>query len=249
MDEALYKDIAKHKEISNEKTLELLKKYKATGDSKYRNDIVNGYLKLAVYQATQIAEPWALDDLISEAMLGLVLAVDKFNPKFKVKFSMYALYWMRRQIFLFLKKSNKVPVPSNMKNKYKKQISEFKNKYSRSPEIGDIMEMFECSRYRAYEIQRIVHGISVDWEQLKEVLDYNHNFTVMMSDEKEMLMSVLTDCQKASVVAFINGISIKDQQDTFNVSQEYLDRSISTLAAMYSVGISEDKEDDKSENE
>ena len=210
-------------------------KYKETGDSKYRNDIVTGYLKLAVYQANQMAEAWALDDLISEAMVGLVLAVDKFNPKFKVKFSMYALYWMRRQIFLFLKKSNKVPVPSNIKNKYKKQMTAFKKEHGRRPEIGDIMEIFDCSRYRAYEVQRIVNGTSIDWEKLKNVLNYSHNFTIMLSDEKEMLMSVLTDCQKASVTAFINGISIKDQQDIFNVSQEYLDRAISILATMYNI--------------
>jgi len=235
LDSALYKDISRYKEISNDETLELLKKYKKTGELKYRDAIVTGYLKLAVYQATKMAEAWALDDLISEAMVGLILAVDKFNPKFKVKFSMYALYWMRRQIFLFLKKTNKAPVPSNIKNKYKNKMDLFKKENGRKPEIGDVMELFDCSRYRAYEIQRIISGVSIDWEKLKDVLNYEHNFSVMFSEEKEMLLNILTDCQRASVTAFINGISIKDQQDTLNVSQEYLDRAISILAAIYDV--------------
>ena len=44
----------------------------------------------------------SLDDLISEAYIGLIKAADNFNPKHKVPFPAYACYWIKSQVRSFV---------------------------------------------------------------------------------------------------------------------------------------------------
>src|ERR1700677_1568311 len=67
--------------------------YAETHDSTLRDDLVAAHLGLAEYLARRFAnrgEP--LDDLVQVASLGLIKAVDRFDPGRGVQFSTYATH-------------------------------------------------------------------------------------------------------------------------------------------------------------
>jgi RNA polymerase primary sigma factor len=52
------------------------------------------------------------DDLVQEATVGLVKAVERFDHRREVKFSTYAVWWIRRSILDALAGSNVIRIPS-----------------------------------------------------------------------------------------------------------------------------------------
>ncbi len=67
--------------------------YARTRDPALRDELVSAYLGLAEYLARRFAnrgEP--LDDLVQVASLGLLKALDRFDPERGVEFSTYATH-------------------------------------------------------------------------------------------------------------------------------------------------------------
>lgn len=67
-----------------------------TSYQQYRQQIVTANLRLAVSMAKK--HPRVTDELIQDAIGGLMLAVDKFDPSQGTRFATYATWWIRQQI-------------------------------------------------------------------------------------------------------------------------------------------------------
>lgn len=77
---------------------DLAKKVK-TGDVKARNRMIESNLRLVVKVAKRyISSGMELLDLIEEGNIGLMRAVEKFDPKLGFRFSTYAIWWIRQVI-------------------------------------------------------------------------------------------------------------------------------------------------------
>lgn len=64
---------------------------------KARDTMVNANLRLAYYMAHRLrGNGLSFDDLVQEAILGLMRAVDKFDYRLGYKFSTYAVQWIRQ---------------------------------------------------------------------------------------------------------------------------------------------------------
>jgi len=59
-------------------------------------------------------DPELLMDLIQEGNLGLMRAIDRFDPTFKTRFSTYGVYWIRQAILRALKNRRLVRLPENV---------------------------------------------------------------------------------------------------------------------------------------
>lgn len=71
----------------------------AQGDEKAKNKLIESNLKLVVYVAKRhIIKGISILDLIQEGNIGLMKAVEKFNPEFGNKFATYATWWIRQAI-------------------------------------------------------------------------------------------------------------------------------------------------------
>jgi RNA polymerase sigma-32 factor len=79
--------------------LELARKWRNDGDENALHRLVNAYLRLAVSMASKYKRYGAdMTDLVQEAGIGLMKAAEKFDPERGVRFSTYAVWWIKASI-------------------------------------------------------------------------------------------------------------------------------------------------------
>ena len=85
------------------------------GDLLAKKELVNANLKLVITIARKAIHVSKLPmvDLIQEGNLGLMVAVDKFNPDLGYRFSTYATWWIKQAMFKAISEQSycmKIPV-------------------------------------------------------------------------------------------------------------------------------------------
>lgn len=97
-------EISKYKLLTREQEIELGTKVQEGGDSEAAYILVTANLRLVVKIALEFQRVWMqnLLDLIQEGNIGLMQAVQKFDPYKNVKFSYYASFWIKAYILKFI---------------------------------------------------------------------------------------------------------------------------------------------------
>ncbi|MBW2444919.1 MAG: RNA polymerase factor sigma-32 [Deltaproteobacteria bacterium] len=96
-------ELAHHAPISREEEHELAVRYQEHGDRDAAEKLVLSNLRLVVKIAMQYRRAWTQAlDLIQEGNVGLVQAVERFDPYAGTKLSTYAAYWIRAYVLKFL---------------------------------------------------------------------------------------------------------------------------------------------------
>lgn len=76
------------------------------GDEQARQTLIEHNLRLVTHIAKTYYHPKVeLMDLIQEGNLGLIEAVDRFNPEMGLRFSTFAVWWIRKRILRYLGRS------------------------------------------------------------------------------------------------------------------------------------------------
>ncbi|NIM03901.1 sigma-70 family RNA polymerase sigma factor [bacterium] len=85
-------------QVTEKEMAELFPKIKK-GDGKAKKRMIEGNLRLVISIAKRYS-CYGLDflDLIEEGNVGLIKAIDKYNPKMGYNFSTYAFWWIRQYI-------------------------------------------------------------------------------------------------------------------------------------------------------
>ena len=98
------KSISQYKLLSRDEEQVLIRRMKERGDSRAAHKLVTSNLRLVVKIALDYRRMWMqnLLDLIQEGNIGLMKAVEKFDPDKKVKFSYYASFWIKAYIIKHL---------------------------------------------------------------------------------------------------------------------------------------------------
>lgn len=98
------------------------------GDKKSRDKLANSNLRFVVSIAKKYrGQGMSLEDLISEGNIGLLTAIDKFEPEKGYHFISYAVWWIRQSILKALaEQSRPVRLPLNRSNEMI-QINRAKN--------------------------------------------------------------------------------------------------------------------------
>ena len=126
---------------------QMLARLISQGDAQARDRMVRANLRLVVNIArSYVGKGLALQDLIEEGNLGLLRAVEGFDPEMGTRFSTYASYWIKQSIKRALINSSKtIRIPAYMVellSKWRRATARLNDELGRMPtqeEIGRIL--------------------------------------------------------------------------------------------------------------
>jgi len=96
-------EIRKYEPLTREKERELARVYRETGDRQALLRLITGNLMLVVRIAMSFRRAARnLLDLIQEGNIGLLQAIERFDPELGVRLPTYAAYWVRAYMVKFL---------------------------------------------------------------------------------------------------------------------------------------------------
>lgn len=98
-DRALTRKAMKAELLDAETELALAYAWRDQRDEQALHRLITAYMRLAISMASKFRRYGApMNDLIQEASLGLMKAADKFDPDRGVRFSTYAVWWIKASI-------------------------------------------------------------------------------------------------------------------------------------------------------
>lgn len=139
---AYLKEIGRHKLLSAREEIELSRRMKE-GDREARRRLIQANLRLVVSIARRYQNRGlSFQDLIQEGSLGLIRAVEKFDPGRGFKFSTYATWWIRQGVTRALADKGRiirVPVHVNETiSKLRQAARSFRMANSRNPTMEEL---------------------------------------------------------------------------------------------------------------
>jgi RNA polymerase primary sigma factor len=131
-----------------------------SGDMDARRTMIVSNLKLVVNIAKRyIGRGVELTDLIAEGNLGLMNAVDKFDPERGNKFSTYASWWIRQAISRSIAdqgRTIRLPVHvTDLVNKWLRTSRILTQQFGRRPTISEIAIEMEISEDKVKQIAKL----------------------------------------------------------------------------------------------
>jgi RNA polymerase primary sigma factor len=177
-----FSDIGKLPILTVEEEQEITKLVRE-GDTAAREKMIKSNLRLVVSVAKKYAKyGLPLSDLIEEGNLGLIRAVEKFQPEMGCRFSTYAIWWIRQSIVRSLAKhARTIRLPVNVAetvNRFIRVLGEMVQRLGRDPtssEIASEMKLTPKQITRIIEIIQTPSSLeaeigSEDGNSLKDIL-------------------------------------------------------------------------------
>lgn len=166
----------------------LAERIQTASDPKARQKMLQANLRLVVNIAKKYApsnDPEMLMDLIQEGNLGLMRAVDRFQPGRNTRFSTYGVYWIKQAILRALKSRRIVRLPENVVDRVLEMQRTRQRLYQllgRSATLGEIgqemeatpeeMQRLEMAAAEVVSLDRAVRGVDENEStQLGELLE------------------------------------------------------------------------------
>ena len=134
-------------------------------DQQARELLVRSNLRLVVNIAKKYGDRgMSLGDLIEEGNLGLIRAVDYFDPERGVRFSTYAAWWIKQSIKRsLLMNVRPLHIPTYMVtliNQWRRTAVELEGKLGRTPELQEMADIMQLPVRKAKIINDVVKVLS-----------------------------------------------------------------------------------------
>lgn len=193
--------------INEEQELELARRI-SQGDANARQELCNANLRLVVSIAKRhMGRGLSFLDLIQEGNIGLLKAVDKFDPSKGCKFSTHASWWIQQAISRAISNTGRtVRIPAHLVetiNKMKRIASELTIEYGYEPspkELADALDTDEETIKHWYKISEDIVSLDVKikddedgtiGELIEDKSLSNPIGNILLEEQKEIFKNVL----------------------------------------------------------
>lgn len=170
--------------------------------------MINHNLRLVVSIAKRYARYMDIMDLIISGNIGLIRAVDRFDISMENKFSTYAEWLIKKEIFTELNNnSSNIRIPINRKNKifaFWRNVWRLNYKYGRKLTIYEIalelkMTVKEVEKYILYSKNTTSLDVVIDSDEdetlmdIVAISDFNVEDIILNMDLKERINDILSN--------------------------------------------------------
>jgi len=188
---------------------DLWHRFKASSDQRARERLVVAYSPLVKYVAGRLASalPAHVEeaDLISYGLVGLISAIERFEPEREIRFETYAIPRIRGSIIDELRTQDWVPRSVRARAREIEQVNlRLENKLQRAPTDGEMARALgiDVSAFNESLIQ-ISHSSVAALDELWAVSD--------ASGDRFSLLDTLEDPQAADPVRLVVAHELKDR--------------------------------------
>ena len=159
------KEIDESPLLSAEQEHALAKLVVEKNDPRARDRLVRSNLRLVVNIAKKyVGRGLSLGDLIEEGNLGLIKAVDYFDPDRGIRFSTYSAWWIKQSIKRALLESvQPIHIPTYMvalMNQWRHTSVELENRLGRDANIEEMADVMQLPLRKAKMIHEVINALS-----------------------------------------------------------------------------------------
>lgn len=193
--------------LDADKEYMLAKRYHESGDLAAAHELTTSHLRLAAKVALSFRHyGLALADLISEANIGLMQAIKKFDPDKGFRLATYAIWWIKASVSEFILKSwslVKIGTVATQKrlfynlHKIKSRLGLYDETALNEETADQISRMLGVSKKDVLEMEQRLGGDSSLNTMLSH--DSNTNHQDMLVDEHESVEEQLGSYQDLSI--------------------------------------------------
>ena len=227
-----------------DRTRALFARYKKDGDAEARDQLIVSHLNLVRFLASKFKNRGeSLEDLVQVGTIGLIKAIDRFDPDRGLEFTTYATPTIMGEIKRhFRDKGWSVRVPRRLQElsaKVNQVTDELTNQLQRSPSVAEIadrlgttvdevLEAMESSS--AYSSVPLEGGGSTDDEESPSVIDHyaTEDADLAASDDRIVLEQAIADFspRERDVIRmrFVEGLTQVEIAERLGVSQVQVSR-------------------------
>ncbi len=199
------------KVLSNNETVLLLEKYR-NGDISCKDQIIMGNLKLVLSMVKKFATRHDnQDDLFQIGCIGLIKAIDNFNPNFNLQFSTYAVPMIIGEIKRYLRDNTQVRISRQIKDLAYKTLKE--------------KEKYQAEHFKEISEEELSKRLNVSREEIKIALDSTTPlcslYDTVYSDEDDniLLIDQIKD-ENDTPENLVNILTLNDALKSLNQMQQ-----------------------------
>jgi RNA polymerase primary sigma factor len=235
------KDVSGFQVLTREQECALARRLRK-GDRASRQELIQCNLRLVVSVARQYeGQGMQILDVIEEGNIGLMRAVERFDPEMECRFSTYAVHWIKQGIRRsLLEKVKNIRVPAYMAElvaRWKKLVRE----QPHITDVGEIVKALKLPKENIKLIQRIIrtaqiNGSNLDTEDVSELsgffednhIEANPEAVLGSREDVSLLQSRLNLLSKreADILRYRYGLdefpvlTLEDIGSIFNLTRE-----------------------------
>jgi RNA polymerase primary sigma factor len=238
-----FNDISKIPLLSSEEERDIAKRIKK-GDEGAKRILIESNLRLVISIAKRFfGSRLSFSDLIQEGNVGLIKAIEKFDPDKEFKFSTYATRWIKQSITKAIADMTKhVRIPVHLIdeiNSYNKTYQMLFQKLGREPTSKEIGQKLGFPIKKIKKLEEVIFGnVSLDREvgdegrdTLADLLEDSNTLRPdqlaeknTLRDNLDMILGMLDD-REAKIVKMRYGIdgpkyTLEQVGEEFNVTRE-----------------------------
>jgi RNA polymerase primary sigma factor len=251
--------------LSAEEEKDLAIRIKAIGDIQARDHMVRANLRLVVNIArSYTGKGLALQDLIEEGNLGLLRAVEGFDPTMNTRFSTYASYWIKQSIKRALVNTAKtIRIPAYMVEllaKWRRANAKLQEELGRTPTQEEIARSLNLPRKKLNIIKKAIRVYNsapqtdqaeTGWSLDEMLMDGNIKMPeteMVEADEVHLVLELLDrmDKREAAVLRMRFGLdgepekTLKEIGESLGLTRERVRQIESEALAKLSEGMNAD---------